>query len=214
MPAAITKQPGMLRYAIAAYGLASAGGTLAYQEAAPTAAAADALVDARLAAPLPIDANDFVYAWGSSRDYDAMPEFDKIAAPVLVVNSADDERNPPETGLTEAAVKRLKNGSLLLIPPSAETTGHLTTGSAKWYAQAVGELLAKTPVRGCKGGSEGEGPTYRKLKRLCRRTGRLLERLTETPHLPTTFASASARSRCVNGLARRTASTVSSGISE
>jgi homoserine O-acetyltransferase len=143
-----TAQPRMMKYAIAAYGLASAGGTLAYQKAAPTAQAADAAVDARLKSPLTADANDFVYAWDSSRDYDAMPDFDKITAATLVVNAADDERNPPETGLTEAAVKRMKNGTLLLIPASPETTGHLTTGSAKWYAQAVGELLAKTPARG------------------------------------------------------------------
>jgi homoserine O-acetyltransferase/O-succinyltransferase len=143
-----TAQPRMMKYAIAAYGLASAGGTLAYQKQAPTAKAADDLVDARLKAALPVDANDFLYAWGSSQDYDASAGMEKITAAILVVNAADDERNPPETGLTEAAVKRIKNAKLLVIPPSAETAGHLTTGNAKWYADAVAELLAKTPAKG------------------------------------------------------------------
>ncbi|BAT58484.1 homoserine O-acetyltransferase [Variibacter gotjawalensis] len=143
-----TAQPRMMKYAIAAYGLASAGGTLAYQSQAPTAKAADDLVDARLKAALPVDANDFLYAWGSSQDYDASAGMEKITAAILVVNAADDERNPPETGLTEAAVKRIKNAKLLVIPPSAETTGHLTTGNAKWYADALAELLAKTPAKG------------------------------------------------------------------
>ena len=58
-----TSQPRMMKYAITAYGIASIGGTLAYQSQAPTAAKADKIVDERLATPITADANDFVYQW-------------------------------------------------------------------------------------------------------------------------------------------------------
>ena len=72
---------------------------------------------------------------------------EKIEATVLAINAADDERNPPETGVTEAAVKRIKNGKIYLIPASTETRGHLTTGNAKFYAEQVKELLATAPQK-------------------------------------------------------------------
>jgi len=101
------------------------------------------LVNERIAAPAPADANDFVYQWASSEDYDASAGLEKITARVLAINSADDERNPPETGITEAALKRVKNAHLLLIPASAETRGHGTTGFAKFYAKELGAFLAE-----------------------------------------------------------------------
>src|SRR6185369_757797 len=61
-------QPRMMKYAITAYGIASAGGTLGYQTLAPTAAKADKMVDDRLAVPVTADANDFIYQWESSHD--------------------------------------------------------------------------------------------------------------------------------------------------
>ena len=60
---------------------------------------------------------------------------------MLAINAADDERNPPETGLTEKAIKRVRNGKLCLIPASAETTGHLTTGNAKPYKRELQEFV-------------------------------------------------------------------------
>ena len=144
-----TAQPRMLNYAIAAYGLASAGGTFAYQKAAPTRGRRDALVDARLKAPRHRPMPTISSMRGAPRTTTTLrPTSTRSRHATLVVNAADDERNPPETGLTEAAVKRIKNAALLLIPASADTTGHLTTGNAKWYANEVGELLAKTPARG------------------------------------------------------------------
>jgi homoserine O-acetyltransferase len=142
-----TKQPGIVKYASIFYSLATAGGTLNFQKLAPTAAQADKLVTARLAAPFSPDANDFVWAWQSSADYDPSPDLEKIEARVLAINAADDERNPPETGLTEAAMKRVKNGTLLLIPASQQTSGHATTGNAKFYASAIRDLLAAAPKR-------------------------------------------------------------------
>ncbi len=143
-----TKQPGIMKYASTFYGLATAGGTLNYQKQAPTGALADKVVETRLAAPFAADANDFVWQWGSSADFDAAPSLDKIEATLLLVNAADDERNPPETGVTEDAMKRVKNGKIFLIPASEQTSGHLTTGNARFYAQQVRELLQSAPQRG------------------------------------------------------------------
>jgi homoserine O-acetyltransferase len=72
---------------------------------------------------------------------------ERIEATLLAINSADDERNPPETGVTDAALKRVKNGRLYLIPASTETRGHLTTGNAKFYKQQLQQLLATAPQR-------------------------------------------------------------------
>jgi homoserine O-acetyltransferase len=142
-----TQQPPTLRYANVYYGIATSGGTQAYAKQAPTREAADKLVDSSLAAPFPADANDFVYQWDASRDYDPAPNLERITAPVLVINSADDERNPPETGLTEQALKRVKSARYLLIPASEETRGHGTTSFAKFYKQPLGEFLAAVPQK-------------------------------------------------------------------
>jgi homoserine O-acetyltransferase len=93
------------------------------------------------------DANDYIYQWEASHDFDPSAGLEKIEASVLAINAADDERNPPETGVTEAAVKRIKNGKIYLIPASTETRGHLTTGNAKFYAQQLRELLQSAPQR-------------------------------------------------------------------
>jgi homoserine O-acetyltransferase len=142
-----TAQPRMMKYAITAYGIASAGGTLAYQALAPTAANADKIIDDRLARPVTADTNDFLYQWEASHDYNPSAALERIEATLLAINSADDERNPPETGVTEAALKHVKNGRLYLIPASAETRGHLTTGDAKFYKQQLQELLQSAPQR-------------------------------------------------------------------
>jgi homoserine O-acetyltransferase len=72
---------------------------------------------------------------------------EKIEATLLAINAADDERNPAETGVTAGAIKRIKNGSLYLIPASAETRGHLTTGNAKFYTEQLRQLLQTAPDR-------------------------------------------------------------------
>jgi homoserine O-acetyltransferase len=142
-----TTPPTMMKYALAAYATATSGGTLAYQKQAPTSAKADAIVEERLAAPVTADANDFIYQWDASHDYDAAPQLEKIAAKLLAINSADDERNPPETGVTEREMKRVKNGKLYLVPASEDTRGHGTTGFAKFYTKELQELLANAPQR-------------------------------------------------------------------
>jgi homoserine O-acetyltransferase len=142
-----TSQPRMMKYAIAAYRIASAGGTLGYQTLAPTAAKADKMADELLATPVTADANDYIYQWEASHDYNPSAGLERIEATLLAINAADDERNPPETGVTDAALKRVRNGRLYLIPASAETRGHLTTGDAKFYRQQLQELLQTAPQR-------------------------------------------------------------------
>ncbi len=140
-------QPRAFKTAAVFYGIATNGGDLAYQKIAPTREKADKLLDARLAAPFNADANDTLYQWDSSGDYDPSPGLSRIQAALLAINAADDERNPPETGLLEGALKQVKNGRLYLIPASDETRGHGTTGMAKFYAAALKELLDKAPQR-------------------------------------------------------------------
>jgi homoserine O-acetyltransferase len=142
-----TSQPRMMKYAISAFAMATAGGTLALQAQAPTAAQADRLVENRLATPITADANDFVFQWEASHDFDPSAGLGKIAAVTLLINAADDERNPPETGVTEAALKRIKNAKLYLIPASEKTRGHSTTANASFYTQALRELLQTAPQR-------------------------------------------------------------------
>ncbi len=140
-----TTQPRAMKLATVFFGIATSGGTLRYQKLAPTRELADKLVDARLAAPMTADANDFLWAWGSSADYDAAPGLERIKATVLAINAADDERNPPETGVTERALARVKNAKLLLIPASEQTSGHGTTGDARFYKRQLQELLDTAP---------------------------------------------------------------------
>lgn len=143
-----TAQPKIAGLAAAFYATATNGGTLAYQKLAGTRATADKMFEERIKAPFTADANDWIWQWDASRDYNPEPGLDRITATVLAINAADDERNPPETGITEAAMKKVKNGKLLLIPASAETRGHGTTGNAKFYRKELGELLETAPKRG------------------------------------------------------------------
>jgi len=140
-----TSQPPSLRLANTMFVIATSGGTMAYQTQAPTRAQADKMVDERLAAPVTADANDFIYQWSSSADFNAMPALGRIQAPLLAINSADDERNPPETGTMTAALQQMKKAELYVIPASAETRGHGTTGMARFYAKQLAAFLNSVP---------------------------------------------------------------------
>jgi homoserine O-acetyltransferase len=139
----VRTDPAELKDAAIFFGIATAGGTLNYQKLAPTRQLADQLVDQRLAAPAPPDATDFMWQWGSSGDYDASPDLEKIKATLLAINSADDERNPPETGLMAQAMTRVAHGTLFVIPASDQTSGHSTTGNARFYSDRLRALLEK-----------------------------------------------------------------------
>jgi homoserine O-acetyltransferase len=135
------EQPRSARFATVFYLIATSGGTLKLQKLAPTRAAADQLLDARLAAPFAVDANDLLYQYEASRDYDPSAGLERIAARVLAINSADDERNPPETGITEKQLARIKDARLFLIPASEDTSGHVTALNAKLWKHRLSELL-------------------------------------------------------------------------
>jgi homoserine O-acetyltransferase len=143
-----TKQPRSAHLASVFFSFATSGGNQALYKAAPTREKADQLLDQRLAAPFPADANDVLYQWDSSRDYNPSAGLERIEATLLAINSADDERNPPETGVLDREIKRVKNGRVLLIPASEQTAGHGTTGQAKFYKKELAELLQSAPRRG------------------------------------------------------------------
>jgi homoserine O-acetyltransferase len=141
----IRRDPKNAQLASVFYSFATSGGNQALLKAAPTREKADALLDARLKAPFTADPEDVVYQWDSSRDYNPSAGLERITATLLAINSADDERNPPENGVLEREIKRVRNGRVYLIPGSADTAGHGTTGSAKWYRKELEELLRSAP---------------------------------------------------------------------
>ncbi len=141
-------QPRSMKLANQFFALATNGGNQALFAAAPTRDKADKLFDERQAAPLPADANDFVYQWDASRDYNPAPQLEKIRATLLAINSADDERNPPELGVMERELQRVRNGTLMIIPASAETRGHGTTALAKFWKARFAQLMQAAPRLG------------------------------------------------------------------
>jgi homoserine O-acetyltransferase len=141
------EQPRSLKLAETILKIGFNGGNLGLLDKAPTRAAADALVAQQLAEPAAMDANDFIYRFAASRDYDPGPHLDRIEAAVLAINAADDERNPPENGIVGRATARLSNGRLLLIPAGTETSGHGTTANARFYKEELGKFLEMTPRR-------------------------------------------------------------------
>ena len=139
------KQPRSAQFASVFYGVATIGGSQALFKAAPTREKADQILDQRLKAPFPADANDVLYQWDSSRDYNPSPGLERIEATLLAINSADDERNPPENGVLDREIKRVKRGRVLLIPGSENTAGHGTTGQARFWKKELEELLRTAP---------------------------------------------------------------------
>lgn len=142
-----TRQPRGLQLAAQFFNTGTNGGNEALYQQAPTRAAADALVTQRLQAPFRGDANDYLYQWESSRDYDPEPGLDRIRARVLAINSADDERNPPELGLLDKAIARIPQAQAYVIPSSPQTSGHGTVGQARFYKDRLAQLLNSAPRR-------------------------------------------------------------------
>jgi homoserine O-acetyltransferase len=101
---------------------------------APTLAQADEAIDRYVNSRMrDTDANDYVYALQSSRDYDPGPNLEKIQAPLLAINFADDLINPPELGVLEKEIRRVKHGKAIVVPMSEKTRGHGThTMPAIW----------------------------------------------------------------------------------
>src|SRR5438045_3274877 len=115
---------------------------LQWQKQAPTRAEADKLFDGMVSNYLKqFDANDMLYQFDASRDYDPAPDLEKIRAPLVAVNSADDQVNPPELGVMEREIKRVRRGRYVLIPTSDETRGHGTHSLPAVWQRHLKRLL-------------------------------------------------------------------------
>lgn len=139
-----TVQPPSLRTAIGMLFLMGSNPVLRQNEA-PTLAKADTLLDAAVAARArTADANDILYAVEASRDYDPNPALEKIRAPLLAWNSADDLINPPELGILEREIKRVPRGRAVVHPLTPETRGHGSHTVAKLWKDDLAALLRES----------------------------------------------------------------------
>lgn len=118
---------------------------LQWQKLAPTRDAADKFFDQTFAARLAAnDANDMLYQFEASRDYDPEPDLERIECPLVAVNSADDQVNPPELGILEAQIKRVKKGRAVIIPISDRTRGHSTHSYPAIWGDELARLLKES----------------------------------------------------------------------
>ena len=116
---------------------------LQWQKEAPTRTAADAMLEERIRAHASIlDANDMIYQFAASEDYDPAPGLSRIKAPLLAINSADDQVNPPELGIMEMAIPQVKRGRYILLPIDEQTRGHGTHTLAAVWKHHLAVLLA------------------------------------------------------------------------
>jgi homoserine O-acetyltransferase/O-succinyltransferase len=136
-----TRQPSGFQRARVYFAIATSGGTQALYAAAPTREKADPEIARRMAQPSRDDANDALYQYEASRDYNPSPKLETIRARLLAINTADDERNPAELGIVEGEIRRVKHGRYVLIPASSETRGHGTVSAAKIWKSYLEELL-------------------------------------------------------------------------
>jgi homoserine O-acetyltransferase len=113
---------------------------------APTREQADAAFERRFyeAAARPTDANDMLYHYDCSRDYNPQADLDKIKAPLYAVNSADDQVNPPELGILEREIKRVKHGRYILLPTTDQTRGHGTHSIPAIWGNYLAELMKES----------------------------------------------------------------------
>jgi homoserine O-acetyltransferase len=137
-------------YAQQPHGLAAALGILLFmgsaplrmQKEEPTRVKADAFLEERVAQGLKTtDANDMLYYFDASRNYNPEPQLEKISAPLTAINSADDTINPPELGIIDRDIKRVKNGKFVLLPITDETRGHGTHSWPAIWGNYLKELL-------------------------------------------------------------------------
>ncbi|HMF91661.1 MAG TPA: alpha/beta fold hydrolase [Candidatus Angelobacter sp.] len=134
-------------------GLAAALGVLLFmgsaplrmQKEEPTREKADEYLENFIAARMKTtDANDMLYYFDASRNYNPEPQLEKITAPLTAVNSADDTINPPELGILDQDIKRVKNGKFVLLPITSETRGHGTHTWPAIWGNYLEELLKRS----------------------------------------------------------------------
>jgi homoserine O-acetyltransferase len=113
---------------------------------APTREQADAAFERRFYGnqARPTDPNDMLYHYDCSRDYNPQPDLEKIQAPLYAINSADDQVNPPELGILEREIKRVKRGRYILIPTSDQTRGHGTHSLPAIWGRYLAQLLQES----------------------------------------------------------------------
>jgi homoserine O-acetyltransferase len=115
------------------------------QKDAPTLAKTDEVLDKFVEQIVKTDdANDVLYALEASHDYDPGPNLEKIQAPLLAINSADDLINPPELGILDREIKRVPHGRAIVIPFSDKTRGHGSHTLAALWKDQLAELLKET----------------------------------------------------------------------
>ena len=116
---------------------------LQWQKEAPTRELADAFLHDRIKSSVgALDANDMIYQYAASEDYDPAPGLPMIQAPLLAINSADDQVNPPELGLMEEAMKKLQQGRYVLLPIDEQTRGHGTHTLARVWKHHLAAFLS------------------------------------------------------------------------
>ncbi len=142
-------EPMQALHAAAGFLLIAGSAPIQMQAALPTRDAADEFLKVYLDREIPeLDANDLLYQIGASRDYDASVGLEKIQARLTWINSADDFINPPDLGIAEPEVKKIKNARFILLPASDQTHGHGTHNWPAVWQQYLGELLAATQPKG------------------------------------------------------------------
>ena len=139
-----TTQPQSLRTAAEMLWFMSSNPVIRQQDS-PTLGKTDETIDAFVANYFQTsDANDVLYAVEASHDYDPAPGLEKIRAPLVAVNSADDLVNPPELAIIESGIKRVPNGRFVLIPFSSTTRGHGSHTIALLWKDQLEDLLKKS----------------------------------------------------------------------
>ena len=137
-------QPPGLKYAM--HGLIfMVSSPYQWQKAAPTREEAEEFLDQKIERYASLmDANDLIYQFDASRYYNPSPHLHKIKAPLIAINSADDQVNPPELGILKEEIKKVKNGQYILLPITEETIGHSTHSKPVIWGKYLEELLDAT----------------------------------------------------------------------
>ncbi len=139
-----TVQPPGLKTAIEML-MIMGSSALQMQKQAPTRDEADAYLDNFIQSHLTTtDANDFLYQFNSSRNYDPSQNLSKITVPVMAINSADDYINPPELNIASEMIKKVTLGKFILLPITDQTRGHGTHTLPAIWQNYLEELLEES----------------------------------------------------------------------